>query len=98
MVAQELKTKQTPEPAADERLELVGRRMLRVTGVREVLHVEDSAVVIRTAEGVLVVHGEGLRLRQLAPQDQRVEVLGQVRELRYEQGGQRTNLRRRLFG
>ncbi len=98
MVAQELKIKAAPEPAADERLELVGRRTLRVTGVKEVLHVEEGAVVIRTAEGVLVVHGEGLRLRQLAPQEHRVEVLGQVRELRYEQGGQRSSVRKRLFG
>ncbi|MBQ1372490.1 MAG: YabP/YqfC family sporulation protein [Oscillospiraceae bacterium] len=95
-MAQELKNKS--EATAGERLELEGRRTLRVTGVKEVLHIEEAAVVIQTAEGLLVVHGEGLRLRQLLPQENRVEVLGQVKELRYEQGGSRGGLKKRLFG
>lgn len=93
---QELKSK--ADPAAAERLELEGRRVLRVTGVKEVLHIEQNAVVIQTAEGLLVVQGDGLRLRQLAPQEGRVEVLGQVKALRYEQSSPRGSVRKRLFG
>ena len=95
-MAQELKNKS--EATAGERLELEGRRSLRVTGVKEVLHIEETAVVIQTADGLLVVHGEALRLRQLLPQENRGEVLGQVKELRYEQDGSRNTIRRRLFG
>lgn len=87
-----------PDPAAEERLSLEGRRILRVTGIREVLRFDESAVVLRTGDRLLVVRGEGLALRQLAPEEGRVEIRGRIEALGYEQGGARVGLLRRLFG
>ena len=87
-----------PEAFSDERVSLEGRRMLRATGVKEILRFEEALVVLQTAEGLLVVRGEGLALRSLAPEDGRVEVRGKVESLSYAQGGQEKGLLRRLFG
>ena len=91
--------KQPPKPeTAEERLVLEGRRVLRVTGVREVLRFDETAVVLRTGDRVLVVRGEGLALRSLTPEEGRVEVRGRVDALSYEAGGAEKGLLRRLFG
>lgn len=86
------------EPGAEERLCLEGRRLLRVTGVKEVLRFDESAVVLRTGDRLLVVRGQGLALRQLTPEAGRVELRGLVEALSYEQGGRPGGLLRRLFG
>ena len=87
------------DPAAEERLSLEGRRVLRVTGIREVLRFDESAVVLRTADRLLLVRGEGLALRQMAPDEGRVEIRGRVEGLSFEQGGGSSGgLLRRLFG
>ena len=91
-------TETKPSPALEERLNLDGRRVLRVTGVKEILRFDESAVVLRTGDRLLVVRGEGLALRQLAPEEGRVEVRGRVDGLSYEQGGTHKGLLRRLFG
>ena len=91
-------TETKPSPALEERLTLDGRRVLRVTGVKEILRFDETAVVLRTGDRLLVVRGEGLALRQLAPEEGRVEVRGRVDSLSYEQGGTHKGLLRRLFG
>ena len=80
------------------RLELEGRRRLTVTGVGEVLRFDEALVVLRAAGQLLVVHGEGLTLRQLAPQEGRVELRGLVESLGYEQPARGKGLLRRLLG
>jgi sporulation protein YabP len=86
-----------PDPAQAQRLTLEGRQLLRVTGVKEVLRFEEGLVVLRTGDRLLVVRGEGLALRQLAPEEGRVEVRGRVDLLSWEQSAPRGGLRR-LFG
>ena len=86
------------EQSPEERLSLEGRRLLRVTGVKEVLRFEESAVVLRTGDRLLLVRGEGLSLRRLSPDEGCVELRGRIDALSYEQGGDRRSLLRRLFG
>ncbi len=86
------------EAASEERLSLEGRRLLRVTGVREVLRIEDEAVVLQTQDQLLVVRGRELRLRQLTPQEGRVELRGRVDALSFEQDAASRGLLRRLLG
>ena len=93
-MAEEMK----PEHFSDERVSLEGRRLLRASGIKEVLRFEDSCVVLRTADRLLVVRGEGLALGRLDPENNRVELRGKVTGLSYEQGGQEKGLLRRLFG
>jgi len=86
------------EQIPEERLSLEGRRLLRVTGIKEVLRFEDSAVVLRTGDRLLLVRGEGLSLRRLAPDEGCVELRGRIEALSYEQGGDRRGLLKRLLG
>ena len=86
------------DPAAEERLTLEGRRLLRVTGIKEVLRFDESTVVLRTGDRLLVVRGQSLTLRQLTPEEGRVEIRGLVEALSYEQGGRQGGLLHRLFG
>lgn len=86
------------ETFSGERVTLDGRRLLRATGVKEVLRFDDTVVVLQTADRLLVVRGEALALSRLSPEDGQVEVRGQVDGLSYEQGGQEKGLLRRLFG
>ena len=72
-------------------LTLERRARLTVTGVSEVLRVEENG------QSVLVVRGTELKLRELRPEGGRVEVLGSIDALGYETaptGG----LLRRFFG
>ncbi len=94
----ERKPESRPDSAAGHRLELEGRKALTVTGVKEVLRFDESIVVLRAAEQLLVVRGEGLRLLQLAPQAGRVEIRGRVDLLGYEGDRQARRPLRRLFG
>ena len=90
-----------PDPRRDpwelHRLTLDQRSRLTVTSVTEVLHVEGEAVVLRMEEGLLVIRGTGLSLKQLAPEDGRLELRGRVSSLSYEQA-QAKGLLRRILG
>ena len=93
-----------PKPAADRsalpeahRLSLEARRKLTVTAVTDVLRVDETGVALRVGPCVLIAQGEGLKLRQMSPDDGRVDVLGRVDSLRYETAPAGGRLRR-LFG
>lgn len=86
------------EAILNEKLTLEGRRVLKVTGVKEVLRFDENLVVLQTGDRLLAVRGEALALRQLTPEEGRVELRGRVEALSYESGGRRGGLLRRLFG
>ena len=79
-------------------LKLDERKKLAVTGVTEVVSFDEENVVLRTAQGTLVVQGQGLQLKQLTPEGGNVAVAGQVSSLVYEQTRQPGSLFSRLFG
>lgn len=73
------------------------RKQLTMTGVTEVVSFEDTAVVLHTALGVLVVHGHGLKLKTLSPEGGQVAVEGDVTAMVYEENRPASGWRR-LFG
>ena len=79
-------------------LTLDGREKLTMSGVTEVLRFDDSAVVLRTALGILTVLGEGLRLNTLSTDGGRVAVTGSVSALSYEEPRAAGGWLRRLLG
>ena len=79
------------------KLALAERRQLTVTGVTEVVSFEDTAVVLRTDLGTLVVQGQELKLKTLSTEGGQVEVDGTVTALVYEEPRQ-TSGWRRFFG
>lgn len=66
-------------------LTLKDRKLLTVTGVTEVVRFEDTAVVLETGLGTLVVQGRELQLKQLSVEGGQVAVEGTVSALVYEE-------------
>ncbi len=64
-------------------LSLRQRQSLSVTGVTEVVSFDESAVVMTTDMGTLVVQGQGLQLKTLSTDGGDVAVEGQVCSLTY---------------
>ena len=80
------------------RLTLTNRRDLSVTGVTEVVSFDDSTAVLRTEQGILLVHGDALQLKTLSTDGGQVVVEGNVSALIYEDTGNKGGRKRRLFG
>ena len=74
------------------------RRKLSVTGVTEVVSFEDTAVVLKTSLGTLIIQGRQLQLKTLSVDGGQVAVEGTVSALGYEEPRQSGGWIRRLFG
>lgn len=79
-------------------LQLKERRQLTMTGVSEVISFEDNAVVLLTALGTLVVHGQQLQLKTLSQEGGQVAVEGTISALIYEESRSGGSWWQRLFG
>lgn len=80
----------------DHSLSLVQRQKLTVTGVEEVVSFDESAVVLRTGLGMLMVHGQGLQLKTLSVEGGQTAVEGSISALVYEEPRPEGWLRRLL--
>ena len=67
-------------------LTLNERKQLTMTGVTEVVSFDDTAVILRTNLGMLVVQGTDLHLKNLSPDGGQMAVDGQVCSLVYHRG------------
>lgn len=66
-------------------LSLSERKKLCLTGATEVISFDDTAVVVNTPLGTLVVQGRDLQLKTLTPDGGNVVVEGDIISLTYEQ-------------
>lgn len=80
------------------RLTLNERRQLSMTGVSEVVSFDDTAVVLRTELGTLVIQGRDLQLKTLSLEGGQVAVEGTVSALHYEEPRSAGSWLRRLMG
>lgn len=80
------------------RLTLNERRQLSMTGVSEVVSFDDTAVVLRTELGTLVIQGRELQLKTLSLEGGQVVVEGTVSALHYEEPRAGGGWLRRLMG
>lgn len=67
------------------KLVLTERKQLTMSGVTEVLGFEESGVLLQTALGSLMVHGQELKLKTLSPEGGQVVIEGSVSALVYEE-------------
>lgn len=79
------------------KLTLNERKQLTLTGVADVVSFDDSAVVLKTGLGTLVIQGAHLQLKTLSPEGGQVAVEGNVDSLVYEQTREAGSVWRRLF-
>lgn len=66
-------------------LRLEGRNKLSLTGVTDVESFDETAAVLETAMGTLVVRGTGLHVEQLNLEAGELKLSGEVDSLGYEQ-------------
>ena len=74
------------------KLQLNERKSLTMTGVTEVVSFDETAVVLQTSLGLLIVQGQQLSLKNLSLDGGQVAVEGTIGALSYEeprQGGWR---------
>lgn len=80
------------------KLTLDERSKLTMTGVTEVVSFDDTAVVLKTCMGTLLVQGQGLQLKTLSVEGGQVEVDGTVSALSYEEPRSERSWLGRFFG
>jgi sporulation protein YabP len=78
-------------------LRLENRKKLTMTGVTEVLRLDEEAVVMKTGLGLLLVQGQGLQLKNLSPDGGQVELRGQICALSYQEPKATSGRLRRFF-
>jgi sporulation protein YabP len=69
-----------------------------MNGVTEVVSFDESAVVLRTGLGTLMIHGRELQLKNLSLDGGQVAVDGHISALIYEEPRDRSGWLGRLFG
>ena len=77
------------------KLQLSERKALSMTGVTEVVSFDETAVVLQTSLGLLIVQGQQLQLKNLSLEGGQVAVDGSISALSYEEP--RQSGWRRLF-
>ncbi|MCL1790959.1 MAG: sporulation protein YabP [Peptococcaceae bacterium] len=84
---------------AKHTLTMIGRQSLKVTGVDNVKSFDEKEILLETLEGVLVVGGEELGIKNLNLEQSQVEIEGTVRVLSYLAGehSRRKKFVERLF-
>ena len=66
-------------------LQAQDRREIAVNGVREVVSFDDSAVILRTSLGTLLVQGQELKLKTLSLEGGQVAIDGHICAVVYEE-------------
>lgn len=84
---------------ASHHLILEERESLTVSGVEEVESFDENTIVMETAQGMLIVRGEGLHIEKLSLDGGDLKVEGTVESLSYEESRQhRGGFLSRLLG
>ena len=86
------------QPMLPHKLTLNERSQLTMTGVTEVVSLDDGAVILRTSLGTLLVQGKELKLKTLQTDGGQVAVDGKITSLSYEEPRVSGGFWRRLFG
>ncbi len=86
------------ELAPPHKLTLTDRSALTVTGVSEVISLDDNAVLLQTGQGPLWIHGKQLRLKNLSPEGGQLVVSGKISALIYEDSRKKGGILSRFFG
>lgn len=74
------------------------RERMTLTGVEDVSGFDENTVVLTTSMGELTVRGEALHIERIDLELGCLELDGHIRELSYDEAGERLSLLARLFG
>ena len=79
-------------------LQMKERRQLTMTGVTEVVSFEETAVVLQTVMGKLLVQGQQLQLKNLSLEGGQAAVEGSISAILYEESREKGSWWQRLLG
>jgi sporulation protein YabP len=85
------------QPQLPHKLTLNERRQLTMIGVTEVVSFDETAVVLQTSLGTLLIQGRDLKLKTLSLDGGQVAVDGVITAMSYEEPRQRGSFASRLF-
>ena len=85
------------QPQPPHKLTLNERRQLTMIGVTEVVSFDETAVVLQTSLGTLLIQGRDLKLKTLSLDGGQVAVDGVITAMSYEEPRQRGSFASRLF-
>lgn len=82
------------------KLILAERKMLALTGVKEVLSFDAREVVLETTRGVLILQGDGMNVTRLLVEQGELELEGRIDSLTYTNREKKDagSILARLFG
>jgi len=86
------------EQLLPHKLVLNERKSLTMTGVTEVVSFDETAVVLRTGLGTLMIQGKDLQLKALSPEGGQLAVNGTISALAYAEPRSKSGWMGRLFG
>ena len=85
------------EQLLPHKLVLNERKSLTMTGVTEVISFDETAVVLRTGLGTLMIQGKDLQLKALSPEGGQLAVHGTISALAYAEPRSKGGWMGRLF-
>lgn len=84
------------------KLSLIGRKMLSLTGVKEVVSFDAKEVILETEQGMLLLHGDEMNVTRLLVEKGEVDLEGRIDSLAYTERGHGSkhseSFVKRLFG
>ncbi len=84
------------------KLSLIGRKVLTLTGVKEVISFDAKEVILETVQGVLLLRGDDLNVTRLLVEKGEVDLDGRIDSLIYTERGKNAkrtdSFAKRLFG
>jgi sporulation protein YabP len=83
--------------AEEQKLELVNREELELTGVQEVINYDEGEVNLEAKLGNLLIKGEELHIKQLDLEKAKLRVEGYITELKYDNQTKAGGFFKRLF-
>ena len=82
---------------SSQKLTLLNRKNLTLTGVTEVLSFDEATVVLSTCLGTLIIQGQELHLKELSLEGGQIQVDGSISALNYEEPRLSGSWLRKLF-
>lgn len=77
---------------------MIAREKLDVSGVEDVTGFDESTVILKTALGVLTVHGDSLHVDKIDLDTGDIELRGKIKDLGYDDAHDGSTFWARLFG
>ena len=85
------------EVAREQKLVLVNRENMTVSGAKEVLSFGENMIELDTNMGMLTVKGEGLKLLSISTENEMAEISGRIASMEYKKMREKQSLLKTLF-